>query len=85
MGKTLVEKTVMEPQWHLGKEKVLGVTVNKEGHADILLGHERTHHYWFHWKRCNSKLWFLLPNDDISSYLLNDSHIYIYIYIYIYI
>ena len=43
------------------KEKVLCTAVSKEGHADSLLIYERTHHYWFPWKRCNCKQCFLLP------------------------
>ena len=41
-----VKKTVhgMETD---GKEKVLSAVVSKDGHAYSLLGHERTHHYWF--------------------------------------
>ena len=44
-----VGKSVHEVETHRlsGKEKVLGAVVSKEGHADSLLGHERTHHYWF--------------------------------------
>ena len=37
-------------------KKILGTAVNKEAHAANLLGHERTHHYWFPWKQ-----WFPLP------------------------
>ena len=33
-----------------GKEKAMGVAVSKEGHADSLLGHKNSHHYWFPWK-----------------------------------
>ena len=36
-----------EPEWkhrRSGKEKVSDTAVCKEGHADSLLGHERTHH-----------------------------------------
>ena len=28
-----------------GKEKVLGTAISKEGHANSVQGHERTHHY----------------------------------------
>ena len=28
-----------------GKEKVLGAVISKEGYAENLLSHERTHHY----------------------------------------
>ena len=36
------------------KIKVPGAAVSKEGHAASLLGQERTHHYWFPWKKFNS-------------------------------
>ena len=44
-----VEKLVrrVETQWLLGKEHDPGVAVNDEGYADSLLGHEKTHGYWF--------------------------------------
>ena len=60
---SLIKKTinVEETYWLSGKEKVLGTAVSKEGHADSHLGHERTHHYWFLWDRCNYKQCFLLP------------------------
>ena len=29
--------------------------IGKEGHADCLLKHQRTHHNWYFWKRCNCK------------------------------
>ena len=56
-----VKKTVHvdEIHWLSGKEKVLGAVSNKEGDADSLLGHKWTHHYWFPWKRCNCKQFFL--------------------------
>ena len=58
-----VEKTVtgIETHWLSGIEKVLGTVVNKEGHVHNVLGHERTYHNWFPWKRCNCKQCFLLP------------------------
>ena len=36
-----------------GKGKVPDAIVSKESHADSIQGHERTHHYWFDWKRYN--------------------------------
>ena len=42
------KKLSMEMKYRVrlsGKEKVLGAVNNKEGHADSLLGHERTHDY----------------------------------------
>ena len=58
-----VKKTVhwMETHWLSDKENVLGAVVQKEAQADNLLGHERTHHYWFSWRRCSCKKAFLLP------------------------
>ena len=52
-----VKKIVLgvETPWLSGKEKVQGAAVSKEGHAYSLLGHERSHHYWFSWKRCVCK------------------------------
>ena len=48
-----VKKTVhdVEIYWLFSKEKVLDAAVNKEEHADSLLGHEKTYHYWFLWKQ----------------------------------
>ena len=36
-----------------GKEKVLSIVGSKEGHADSILGHEKTPYNWLPWKRCN--------------------------------
>ena len=33
----------VEKWWLFGKEKVQYAVINKEGHADNLLGHEKTH------------------------------------------
>ena len=54
----------MDIHWLSSKEKVPGVDVSKEGHADSLLGYERTDHYWFPWKRFSmlpivNSLWWL--------------------------
>ena len=67
-----VKKTVceVETHWLFGKEKVLGIAVNKEDHADSLLGHERTHHYWFPLKRCNSKQYFFITNSVGKTHLI---------------
>ena len=51
----------VETQWLSGNEKVLSSVVRKKGHGDSVLGYEKTHHYWFLWKRCNCKKCFLLP------------------------
>ena len=40
----------METHWLSGKEKVPGAAVSKGGHADSLLGYEKTYYYWFPWK-----------------------------------
>ena len=52
-----VEKIVngVETHWLSGKEMVPGTAVRKEGHADCVVGNERTHHYWFCWKWSNGK------------------------------
>ena len=44
---TWIEKTVytVETHWLSSKEKVPGIAVHKEGHADSVLGHERIHIY----------------------------------------
>ena len=62
-----------------GKEKVTGETVSKEGYADILLGHERTHHKWFLWKRSNCKQYFLLPSPLVKFTLFIEWLLYILI------
>ena len=56
-----VKKTLhrMETHWLSDKEKVPGAITSK-GHADCLLGHERTHHNWFSWKRRKYKQCFQL-------------------------
>ena len=61
-----VKKTVhgVETHWLSSKNKAQGAVVNKEGETDCLLGHERTHDYWFPWKRCNNKRGFLLPTSS---------------------
>ena len=57
-----VEKTVhrVEAHWLSSNKNVPTAVVSKEGHADSLQGHKKTHFYWFLWKRCNCKQWFLL-------------------------
>ena len=42
------------------KETTPGAAVGKEEHAESLLGHEKTHQYWF-FKRCDCKQYFLMP------------------------
>ena len=70
-----VEKKVhrVKTNW-LSSKKVLGTVVNKEGDVDSLLGHERTHHYWFHCKMSNCKQCFQLPTAK-AKFFLNESHI----------
>ena len=57
-----IKKTIygVETYW-LSSKGVPSTRVSKEGLADSLLGHERTHHYWFHWKRYICKQYFILP------------------------
>ena len=61
-------------------KKVPGTVVSKEGHADSLLGHERTH---YNWKKCNFKQYFLLPTPEAKFTLFIEWLSYIYIYIYV--
>ena len=68
-----VEETVYEVEILSGKEKVPGVAVSKEGYADNLLQHEKTHHYWFLWT-VNSVSYCELLRQN-SCYLLNEPHI----------
>ena len=74
-----VEKTVPGMEIHRlpGKEKISGTTVNKEVHADSLLGYEKIQNYWFHEKgiMVNNAFFcqFLKQN---SPYLLNNPCIY---------
>ena len=51
------KKTVygVETRWLSGKEIVQGTALNKEGHADSLLGYERIYYYWFPVKGCINK------------------------------
>ena len=60
---TWVKKTVHgeETHWFSSKEKVQRAVISKEGNVEGVLGHEKTHHYWFPWKRCYHKQSFLLP------------------------
>ena len=86
-----VEKTVCGVDTHtesMVKKTFLGVEVSKEGDADSLVGHEKNHHYWFSWKRCNCDQCFLLSNPKVKftlvewpSYIIWHTHIHIYIYI----
>ena len=49
-------------EWkHFSDKEVLSTAVSKQGHADCILGHERTHHYWLYWKKSKYKNCFLLP------------------------
>ena len=64
----------METHWLFGKEKILGATVSKEGHANCLLGHEWTHHgatvnraYYCQHLRQNSPYWL---NDHCIYYIM---------------
>ena len=74
-----VEKTVhgVQTYWLWLKKIVLSAAVNKEGHADSFLVHERTHDYWFPWKRCNSKQCYLLPLPWVKLSLFIEQPLYI--------
>ena len=56
-----------------------------KGHANSLLGIERTHQYWFPWWKSNCKQYFLLLTLQTKFTLFIVWRLYIYIYIYIYI
>ena len=57
--KDQIQKKVhwVEKHWHFNKEKVPCTVVSKKGHdnENSVLWYERTHHYWFPWKRCKCK------------------------------
>ena len=42
-----VEKPIYGVETLSGKEKVSSAVFSKEGHADSVLKHKRTYHYWF--------------------------------------
>ena len=56
----------VEAHWHSNKEKVPDAAVSKEGHADSVLGHKKTHHHWFPWKRCNCNQCIQLPTAQVK-------------------
>ena len=82
-----VEKTVDGVKIDaLAQKKLLVHQLVKKDHADSLLGHERTYHYWFPSKKkkkkgCNCQQWFLLPT-PLAKFILFIEWLYIYIYIY---
>ena len=78
------EFVIMSQSWkdrlwsgNIDKENVLGAAVNKDGDADSLLGHERTHHFDFLEKGAilNRTLYYQLLWQN-SPYLL-DPYLYI--------
>ena len=71
-----VEKTIYEVEIHSDKEKVPDAVFSKEGHADSVLRHERTHQYWFLWKMCSSKYCFLLSSPQAKFTIYWMIHIY---------
>ena len=60
-----VKKTVhgMKTYRLSGKEKIPDTAVNKDD-TNSFLEYERTHHYWFPWKKYNCKQCFLMPTLD---------------------
>ena len=74
----------VETDWLSIKEKVPGAVFSKGSQADGFLGHERTHHQWFPWKKCNCKHCFLLLTPLAKFTLFIDWPIYIYFKIYIF-
>ena len=75
----ICHKTKANQTWLSGKENIPVAAVSKDGYVDLCLGHERTYHNWFPWKRWNCKQCFPTANslDNISPYLLGDHHTYI--------
>ena len=65
-----VEKTVhaVEDHWLSGKEKIPGAI--KKVMLTVFLEHERNHHDWFAWKKCNCSQCFLLPTPQDIFYLI---------------
>ena len=59
--RTWIEKTDYRVEQHADspEKKVLCATINKEGHADSVLKHERNHHFWIPWENYNHKQRFL--------------------------
>ena len=64
-----ITKTVygVETQWLSCKQKVLGTAVSKESDTDNLLKHERTHHYWFLWKKVQLETMLPTANFLVTS------------------
>ena len=60
------------------EKKILGATISKEGSSVSLIGNERSHYYWFSWKRCNCKMWFLLPTPLTEFTLLINEPTHVY-------
>ena len=61
----------METLRLFGKEKIPDIAVSKEGHADSLVGHKKTHDDWFTWGWCNYNQYCQLLKQN-SPYLLRD-------------
>ena len=77
-----IEKIVhgVKIHWLFNIEKVPGAVVSKEGHAESILGHEKTHHYWFSWKRCNYNQWFIFPTPHVKFTLFIEWPYYLCVY-----
>ena len=69
-----------ETWWLSDQETILDAADIEEGHADCLLGHDMTRHYWFSWERGNSKQWFLFPTPLAKLTFFKMTLIYIYIH-----
>ena len=60
----------METHWLFGKEKVPGAAASKEGHADSVLEHERTHFSWFFFEKVQLQTGFPIANSLVKIHLI---------------
>ena len=76
-----VEKTVhgVERQWLSCKEIVSGTAANKEGHTNIVLRHEMTHHFLSSWQRyyCKQHFYLSTPWAKFNLYIWELFNVYI--------
>ena len=73
--------------WFSGKYTIRGAGSSKEGHAESLLGQERTNHCWFFFVKVSSAKRASFGQIFKQKYFIEllSYNIYIYIYIYIHI
>ena len=74
-----VEKTIhgVETHWLSGKKNIRGAAISKDN-ANSFMGHERIPYYWFLWKECDYKQYFLLPTPKAKFTLLIEKPSYKY-------